>query len=85
MERNNRKTFIGRVTSTKMNKTISVVVESKKDHPIYKKQIKVTKSYKAHDENNEAQVGDLVEIMETRPLSATKRARLVRIIEKAVN
>lgn len=84
MERNNRKTYTGRVVSDKMDKTITVVVESHKTHDIYKKQVKTSKKYKAHDENNEAQLGDLVEIMETRPLSATKRARFVKVIEKAV-
>ncbi len=84
MERNNRKTFVGRVVSDKMDKTITVLVESKKEHPIYKKQLKNSKKYKAHDENNEAQIGDLVEIMETRKLSATKTARLVKVVEKAI-
>lgn len=84
MERNNRKTYIGRVTSDKMDKTVTVTVQGSKDHPIYKKKIKVSKKYKAHDENGIAQLGDLVEIMETRPLSATKRTRVVRVVEKAV-
>lgn len=83
MERNTRKSIIGRVVSDKMDKTITVLVETNKMHPLYKKQVKTSKKYKAHDENNEAQIGDLVEIMETRPLSATKRARLVKVIEKA--
>ena len=85
MERNNRRTFIGRVVSDKMDKTITVLVETKKDHPVYKKKVKSSKKYKAHDENNVAQLGDKVKIMETRPLSGTKRARLVEVIEKAVN
>lgn len=84
MDRNNRKTFIGRVVSDKMDKTITVLVETKKEHPIYKKQVKYSKKYKAHDENNTAQVGDVVEIMETRKLSATKTARLVKVVEKAI-
>ncbi len=84
MERNNRKTFVGRVVSDKMDKTITVLVETKKEHPIYKKQLKSSKKYKAHDENNTAQIGDLVEIMETRKLSATKTARLVKVVEKAI-
>ncbi len=84
MERNNRKTYVGRVVSDKMDKTITVLVETKKEHPMYKKQVKYSKKYKAHDENNTAQTGDIVEIMETRKLSATKTARLVKVIEKAV-
>ncbi len=84
MERNNRKTYVGRVVSDKMDKTITVLVETKKEHPMYKKQVKYSKKYKAHDEQNTAQIGDLVEIMETRKLSATKTARLVKIVEKAV-
>lgn len=84
MERNSRRTLIGRVVSDKMEKTITVLVETKKDHPVYKKKVKSSKKYKAHDENNEASMGDVVKIMETKPLSGTKRARLVEIIEKAV-
>ena len=84
MERNQRKTLVGRVVSDKMDKTITVVVETKRNHPVYGKRINYSKKYKAHDENNEARMGDKVEIMETRPLSATKRFRLVKIIEKAV-
>ena len=67
-----------------MDKTITVVVETKRNHPIYGKRMNYSKKYKAHDENNEAKVGDIVKIMETRPLSATKRFRLVEIVEKAV-
>ena len=67
-----------------MYKTISVVFETNKNHPIYGKRLNYSKKYKAHDENNEAKVGDIVKIMETRPLSATKRFRLVEIVEKAV-
>lgn len=83
-ERNHRKVYQGRVVSDKMYKTISVVVETKKNHPIYGKRINYSKKYKVHDENNEAKTGDIVRIMETRPLSATKRFRLVEIVEKAV-
>ena len=83
-ERNQRKVYTGRVVSDKMDKTISVVVETKKTHPLYGKRVKYSKKYKAHDEMNEAKVGDIVKIMETRPLSATKRFRLVEVVEKAV-
>lgn len=84
MERSNRKVYRGTVISDKMDKTITVIVETKKTHPLYGKRVKYSKKFKAHDENNEARMGDKVEIMETRPLSATKRFRLVRIVEKAV-
>ncbi|WP_179948039.1 30S ribosomal protein S17 [Spiroplasma alleghenense] len=84
MDRNSRKTYQGRVVSDKMNKTITVLVETYKNHPVYKKRVKYSKKYKAHDENQVAKIGDKVEIMETRPLSATKNFRLVRVIEKAV-
>jgi len=67
-----------------MDKTIVVAVETRKRHPLYKKTMKTTKKYKVHDENNEAKVGDIVVIMETRPLSKEKRWRLVEITEKAV-
>ena len=83
-ERNQRKVYTGRVVSDKMDKTITVVVETKKTHPLYGKRVKYSKKYKAHDEKNEAKVGDIVKIMETRPLSATKRFRLVEVVEKAV-
>ena len=82
MERNLRKVKQGIVSSDKMDKTITVVVENRKRHPMYNKIMTTTGKLKAHDEKNEAQEGDLVEIMETRPLSATKRWRLVRIVEK---
>ena len=82
--RNQRKVYQGRVVSDKMDKTITVAVETKKNHPIYGKRMNYSKKYKAHDENNEAKIGDIVKIMETRPLSATKRFRLVEIVEKAV-
>lgn len=84
MERSNRKTYRGTVVSDKMDKTITVIVETKKTHPLYGKRVKYSKKFKAHDENNEAKTGDKVVIMETRPLSATKRFRLVEIVEKAV-
>ena len=80
----NRKVYRGTVVSDKMDKTITVIVETKKTHPLYGKRVKYSKKFKAHDENNEARMGDKVEIMETRPLSATKRFRLVKIVEKAV-
>lgn len=80
--RNLRKTRIGVVTSNKMTKTITVAVERKVKHPIYGKFVKKTSKFHAHDEKSEASIGDLVRIMETRPLSKTKRWRLVEIIEK---
>lgn len=84
MERPQRKLKSGKVVSNKMDKTIVVSVETTIRHPIYKRIIKQSKKYKAHDENNEAKIGDLVLIMETRPLSKDKRWRLVEITEKAV-
>ena len=83
-ERNARKVYQGRVVSDKMDKTITVVIDTYKSAPIYGKRVKYSKKYYAHDENNEAKVGDIVKIMETRPLSATKRFRLLEIVEKAV-
>lgn len=83
MERNARKVYRGTVVSDKMDKTITVMVETKKTHALYGKRVKYSKKFKAHDENNEARIGDTVVIMETRPLSATKRFRLVEIVEKA--
>jgi small subunit ribosomal protein S17 len=80
--RNLRKTRIGIVSSNKMEKTITVAVERKVKHPIYGKFVKKTTSFHAHDEKNECSIGDTVRIMETRPLSKTKRWRLVEIIEK---
>ena len=77
-----RKVRQGVVISDKMDKTITVSVENKKRHPMYGKIMTTTKHYKAHDENGEAHEGDIVEIMETRPLSKTKRWRLVRVVEK---
>ncbi|PWF99973.1 30S ribosomal protein S17 [Levilactobacillus bambusae] len=83
-KRNSRKVYQGRVVSDKMDKTITVQVETYKQDTRYGKRVKYSKKYKAHDENNEAKMGDTVRIMETRPLSATKRFRLVDIVEKAV-
>ncbi|MBX5435849.1 MAG: 30S ribosomal protein S17 [Alicyclobacillaceae bacterium] len=83
LERNFRKVRIGKVVSDKMDKTIVVAVEEHKLHPLYGKTVRRTKKFKAHDENNEARVGDTVRIMETRPLSKEKRWRLVEIIERA--
>ena len=83
MERNLRKTRVGVVVSDKMHKTIVVAVKDSVQHPLYKKIMKRTVKFKAHDEKNECGVGDRVEIMETRPISADKRWRLVQIIEKA--
>lgn len=77
-----RKERVGVVTSNKMTKTITVAVERKVKHPIYGKFIKKTTKFHAHDEKNEASIGDVVRIMETRPLSKTKRWRLVEIVEK---
>ena len=82
-ERNLRKTRIGRVVSNKMDKTIVVAIEDSYRHPLYKKIIRRTVKLKAHDQNSECNIGDRVMIMETRPLSKTKRWRLVEIIEKA--
>ena len=82
--RTHRKVYKGRVVSDKMDKTITVVVETKKNHPIYGKRLNYSKKYKVHDENNTAKVGDIVRIMETRPLSATKRFRLLEVVEEAV-
>ncbi|MDR3215438.1 MAG: 30S ribosomal protein S17 [Bacilli bacterium] len=82
MERNSRRTLTGRVVSDKMEKTITVQVETYKKHPLYSKRVKYSKKYKAHDENNEAKMGDTVTIMATRPLSATKNFRLVKVNKK---
>ena len=82
-ERNLRKTVVGKVVSDKMDKTIVVAGEDSVKHPLYNKIVKRTIKFKAHDENNEAGIGDRVKIMETRPLSKDKRWRLVTIIEKA--
>ena len=84
MERNNRKVLVGCVVSDKMDKTIVVSIATMVLHPIYKKRVKKTTKFKAHDENNVAQVGDRVRIMETRPLSRDKRWRLVEVLEWAI-
>ena len=81
--RNLRKVRQGVVSSNKMDKTITVAVKYKEKHPIYGKFVNKTKKYHAHDEKNECNVNDVVRIMETRPLSKTKRWRLVRIVERA--
>ncbi|HJD17475.1 MAG TPA: 30S ribosomal protein S17 [Candidatus Fournierella excrementavium] len=83
MERNLRKTRVGTVVSDKMDKTIVVAVRDSVQHPLYKKILKRTVKFKAHDENNECGVGDRVMIMETRPLSKDKCWRMVKIVEKA--
>ena len=83
MERDLRKTRVGKVVSNKMDKTIVVAVENHVKHPLYGKIVKKTYKLKAHDENNECGIGDTVKVMETRPLSKDKRWRLVNIIEKA--
>ena len=83
-ERNDRKVMIGTVVSDKMDKTVVVAVETNVKHKIYSKIQKKTYKLKAHDENNECQVGDKVKVMETRPLSKDKRWRVVEIVEKAI-
>lgn len=83
MDRGKRKTRIGKVVSDKMDKTIVVSIETLVRHPLYKKTIKRTTKFKAHDESNECKVGDKVLIMETRPISKDKRWRLVEVIERA--
>lgn len=82
LKRGRRKTRIGKVVSNKMDKSIIVAIERKVMHPLYKKYFKKTTKFMAHDQNNIASIGDIVKIMETRPLSARKRWRLVEIIEK---
>ena len=82
MERNLRKTRTGKVVSNKMQKTIVVAVEDHVKHPLYNKIVKRTYKLKAHDENNECNIGDIVKVMETRPLSKVKRWRLVEVMEK---
>lgn len=81
--RNNRKVREGIVLSDKMDKTIVVAIKDKTKHPLYKKTINMTKKLKVHDENNEAGIGDKVEVMETRPISRDKHWRLVKVVEKA--
>ena len=81
-DRNTRKTLTGIVTSNKMDKSVVVSIEETRRHPLYGKSTKITKKFMAHDENNECQIGDKVRIMETRPLSKSKRWRLVEVVEK---
>ncbi len=83
MERNSRKERVGKVVSNKMQKSITVAIDRKEKHPMYGKFMNKTTKFTAHDEKNEAGIGDVVRIMETRPLSKNKRWRLVEIIEKA--
>jgi len=82
MEKNRQKSLVGRVVSNKMDKTVVVAVESRKPHPLYKKILKRQVKLKAHDENNACQVGDVVTIMGSRPLSKTKHWRVVGIVSK---
>lgn len=82
MERNLRKVRTGKVTSNKMDKTIVVAIEEHVKHPLYNKVVKKTYTLKAHDENNECNIGDTVKVMETRPLSKDKNWRLVEIVER---
>ena len=85
MERENKgRVLRGKVVSDKMEKTIVVEISTKKSHPLYGKKVKFSRKFKAHDENNEAKIGDIVEIMETRPLSKDKHFRLTKIVEKAI-
>ena len=83
MERNNRKVYTGTVISAKMDKTITVLVETHVKHKLYGKRVKSSKKFKAHDEENTCKIGDRVRVMETRPLSKDKRWRLVEIMERA--
>ncbi len=83
MERNHRKVYQGTVVSDKMDKTVTVLVETHVQHALYNKRVKSSKKFKAHDENEICKVGDVVRIMETRPLSATKHFRVVEIVKKA--
>ncbi|WP_024563682.1 30S ribosomal protein S17 [Candidatus Phytoplasma tritici] len=85
MQRNFRKTFVGKVVSDKMDKTITVIVDIYKKDPLYGKRVKQSKKFHVHDENQEAKPGDLVNFMETRPLSKTKRFRLFKIISHSKN
>lgn len=82
--RNNRKEIIGKVVSDKRDKTITIIVERKIKHPLYGKVMKKSKKFQAHDEKNECKDGDIVKVMETRPLSKTKRWRLIEILERAI-
>ena len=83
MQEKRTRELVGKVVSDKTDKTITVLVETYKNHPLYHKRVKYSKKYKAHDENGVAGIGDTVKIMETRPLSATKHFRLVEVIKKA--
>ena len=83
-ERNDRKVYQGVVVSDKMDKTVVVEVSTYKKHPTYGKRVRYSKKYKSHDENNKAKMGDVVRIMETRPLSKTKYFRLLEIVEESV-
>ncbi len=83
-ERNARKVYQGHVVSDKNDKTIIVAIDTYKTHPVYGKRVKYTKKFVAQDDNNEAKTGDIVRIMETRPLSKTKHFRLLNVVEKAV-
>ena len=83
MERNLRKTRVGKVVSNKMDKTIVVAVENNVKHPLYNKIVKRTYKLKAHDEENTCNIGDIVKVMETKPISKDKRWRLVEVMEKA--
>ena len=83
MERNLRKTRTGKVVSDKMDKTVVVAIKERLKHPLYGKSINRTKTFKAHDEQNECGIGDTVRVVETRPLSKDKRWRVVEIVEKA--
>jgi small subunit ribosomal protein S17 len=84
MSETKRTTLIGKVVSDKMDKTITVLVETQRKHPLYKKMVKYSKKYHAHDEKNEAKIGDTVKIVQTRPLAKTVDYELVEILEKAV-
>ena len=84
MEETKRTELIGKVVSAANNKTITVLVETYRNHPLYKKRVKYSKKYAAHDENNIAKVGDTVRLLSTRPLSKTKRYELVEVIQEAV-
>jgi small subunit ribosomal protein S17 len=81
-ERNDRKVKIGKVVSDKMDKTVVIAIERLVQHPLYKKSIKKTVRFKAHDENNDSRTGDIVSVMETRPLSKDKRWRVVEVLER---
>lgn len=83
-DRNDRKVYVGRVVSDKMEKTIVIEIATRKQHSKYRKRINKSTRLTAHDENNVAKEGDLVKVMETRPLSKTKRFRLVEVVEEAV-